>query len=55
MTGIRRDDEILSWFPPDLQRWLAETAKRERVDPAVIVREMVREMAEAEKAARGVA
>lgn len=52
MTSIRRDDAILEWFPPDIQRWLAETAKRERVDPAVIVRERVRELAEVEKAAR---
>jgi hypothetical protein len=44
----------LQFFPPDVRAFIEELAKRTATTPVVIVRERMRELAEAEKAARAV-
>lgn len=51
----RASNNFLQVFPPDVQAWLTETARREKVKPETIVCERIRELAEHEKAAREVA
>jgi hypothetical protein len=43
----------LQFFPPDVRAFIKELAKRTETAP-VVVRERMRELAEAEKAARAV-
>jgi hypothetical protein len=47
--------DILQFFPPDVRAFIEELAKQTETTPVVIVRERMRELAEAEKAARAVA
>jgi hypothetical protein len=47
--------DILQYFPPDVRAFIKELAKQTDTTPVVIVRERMRELAEAEKAARSVA
>ncbi len=51
----RETNNFLQVFPPDLQAWLIEAAKRDGVKPETIVKERIRELAEHEKAARACA
>ena len=50
----RASNNLLQIFPPDVRAFIEELAKRTDTTPVVIVRERMRELAEAEKAAREV-
>lgn len=51
----RASNNLLQIFPPDVPAFIEELAKKTDTTPVVIVRERMRELAEAEKAAREVA
>jgi len=51
----REANNFLQVFPPDVRAFIEELARRTETTPVVIVRERMRELAEAEKAARKVA
>lgn len=51
----RTTNNLMQIFPPDVRRFIEELAKQTDTTPIVIVRERMRELAEAEKAAREVA
>jgi len=50
----RTSNNFLQVFPPDVRAFIEELAKQTDTTPIVIVRERMRELAEAEKAARAV-